>query len=179
MNKLIVIEGISGVGKTSIAKALSKEISAIYIKTPIEPLDTIRSEVDSVFSNESKALYYLSSIVELSSRIDEMLKHSSVVIDKYIYSSMVYPKINGIDFEIPSWLNIRKPDFAFLITLNENIRIERLIQRGSDLNINKHIDKEKVQKIMDIYSNLGLIEISNNENIEDTISNILEKIKQS
>ncbi len=177
MNTFIVVEGISGVGKTTVAQELAKKLNAIYIKTPITPLDKMRAEIDTEYCSEAKALYYLAGIAELSKRITKLLETTSVVVDKYIYSSLVYPKINGVHFEIPTWANIRNPDYGFLVTVNEATRLERLVKRGSDLGVNKHIDPEKVRSMMGVYRSLNLVEVTNDGLIEETVNAIIGHIE--
>ncbi len=176
MNRLIAIEGISGVGKTSVARALAHALGAVYIKTPIEPLDIIRVEIDESFSSVSRALYYLSGITELSKRVEDVLKTSPVVVDKYVHSSLVYPRINGVNLELPVWAGIRMPNHSFLITLAEEKRIKRLLARGSDLKANKHVGVDKVDRLISAYKDLGLVEISNDGDLDATVATIISKL---
>lgn len=176
MNKFIVIEGLSGSGKTTIATGLAKKINGIYLKTPIPPFDKIRSEVDKLNSLDAKSLFYLAGLVDLSEKIPELLKENHVIVDKYFDSLLIYRKLRGLNFNIPDWVKIRKPDHAFLIVSDEPSRIMGLIDRGSDLDLNEHIGPEKVDKLISLYKqNKELVEIDNSGSVDTAVADIIKR----
>lgn len=177
MIKFIVIEGLSGTGKTTIAKALAEKIDGLYMKPPIYPLSEIREKIDESFSDEARALFYLSGIVEISNRIKKVAIQQPVVLDKYIYTTLIYPNTKGIKITWPEWADIIKPDLAIQLTLNEEIRLTRLKDRGSDLKSNTQLDPTRVAEILEGYRNYGLIQVSNDEAVSKTIDKIMNLLK--
>ena len=128
----IVIEGMDGVGKTTITKLLARDLNAITYKIPSSELNGIRDTIDN--SNKyARFFYYLSSTYHASQNIKSAIKvGKSVVCDRY------YPTtLSAYDDEVISLINsepiidkLYKPDFCFLLTVSEEERIKRLNKRG-------------------------------------------------
>ena len=85
MNKFLVIEGVDGAGKTSIAQALVKSVGVRYFKTPGEHYGGIRKYVDESASPAAKFFYYISSVLNASDQISKALQTSHVVCDRYLW----------------------------------------------------------------------------------------------
>ncbi|MFA6227443.1 MAG: hypothetical protein WC631_03130 [Candidatus Paceibacterota bacterium] len=128
--KFIVLEGISGSGKTELGVKLSQQISAQYYTTPPALYRKIREEVDKTLCLESRFLFYLSSVVQASWEISKILETQSVVCDKYIWSTICYHTVYGLDVKIPPSTTYRQPDYTFLVVCEEEKRLERLSHRG-------------------------------------------------
>ena len=54
----IVIDGIDGVGKTTVAKMLVRQTGACYYKTPSGIFEKMRLDIDVDGDNESKFFFY-------------------------------------------------------------------------------------------------------------------------
>lgn len=130
-NKFIVLEGISGSGKTELCTRLSQQISGQYYTTPPDLYRRIRSEADKTLDLRSRFLFYLSSVVQASAEINEILKVRSVVCDKYIWSTICYHTVLGLNMNgTLSGIDILKPDHVFLVVCEEEKRLERLRNRA-------------------------------------------------
>lgn len=169
----VVFEGLSGSGKTSIAKALAKIIGGIYYSSPTIPFSLIRHEVDKRVDSLGRAYFYISSLIYLSDKIKNDIKHTPVVVDKYIYTTLAFNKARGMDFKLEDFAFLTKPDFVFLLDVKDTVRKIRMNKRGSKDPDNR----KKDQLIKKEYAKLGLIKINNDGTPKDTITTILTRIK--
>lgn len=60
----IVIEGLGGVGKTTVGKILAEKIGGVYIKTPAESFLSARKEIDACADPMARFFFYLSTVIE-------------------------------------------------------------------------------------------------------------------
>jgi thymidylate kinase len=59
---IIVLEGLEGVGKTTLAEACAKQLNTNYIKTPPKEYNSARSYVASALNKEASFYFYLSGL---------------------------------------------------------------------------------------------------------------------
>lgn len=134
-NKLIVLEGLDGSGKTSIGKYLEAHYGFGFRRTPGEVFEKIRGEVDrkDVFT---KLLFYYASNFEASEQLRKALKQESIVCDRYFYSTLVYfAYFSG--YSIQEALDLMEgftgklllPDVVIYLTISNETRMERLKER--------------------------------------------------
>lgn len=139
-NKLIVFEGIDGVGKTTFSKLLKDKLISQGTKTirfeDIEEKNSgfnlIKPFIKTQTPINSSLLFYLASAIYKSWQIEKLLKHNWVICDRYIYSTLAFHKIKKAD--LSSVLDIKKipirlPDFLFLIKVADNVRLKRIKNR--------------------------------------------------
>ena len=184
-NKLIVLEGIDGVGKTTIAlelkKVLKKKgISAILyedyeLKHPgFNPLKLLVKKIPIAGSH----LFYLASAIYKSQVIKKLLKKHWVICDRYFYSSVEYHKAKGSKLQIQPLNDLLKPDYGFLLTLNEKTRQKRVKQRSkitkSDL-VSKQIGSFPY-KMESFLKKTDLINIDNSVSIKEAMDKITSLI---
>lgn len=139
-NKLIVFEGIDGVGKTTLSKMLVKALARRGIKSiryedlekKDEGFNLLKPFVKKKASIDSSLFFYLASAIYKSKIIEGLLKKYWVICDRYIYSTLAYHRVNGAKIEFVPKLNelpIISPDFYFLIKVREKIRMTRASKR--------------------------------------------------
>ncbi|KKQ02926.1 MAG: hypothetical protein US18_C0008G0014 [Parcubacteria group bacterium GW2011_GWB1_36_5] len=184
-NKLIIFEGIDGVGKTTIALELKKVlkdrgISVVFYedyesKHPnFNPLKPLVKKISVTGSH----LFYLASAIYKSQVIKKLLKKHWVICDRYFYSTNASHKAKGSNLKIGPLTDLLKPDYGFLLTLNEKIRQKRVKQK---LQITKMdlIPKKRGSlpyKMENFLRKMGLINIDNSVSFEETIKKIISLI---
>lgn len=142
-NKLIVFEGIDGVGKTTLSKLLQDTLVKQGFKTiryeDIEEknrgFNQIKPFIKTMVPINSSLLFYIASAIYKSQRIEKLLKHNWVICDRYVYSTFAYHKIRNANMSlIPDMekIPIRLPDFLFLIKVNDGIRLKRTKARSNN-----------------------------------------------
>jgi len=187
-NKLIVLEGIDGVGKTTLAlelkKLLQKKGHRVILYEEHESkypgFNSVKNLVKKMPISGSH-LFYLASSVYKSQIIEKLLKKYWVICDRYVYSSNAYHRAMGSKLKVSGPLGIVKPDVAFLITINENIRMSRIKTKR---NITKadRVPKRKGSLPYRMEKNLksmGLVEIDNSGSLENTLNKIMLEIGSS
>lgn len=194
-NKLIVLEGIDGVGKTTISQALKKELGRRHIRSVIYEstekknygfniLKPFIKKRAAKLSIDSSLFFYLSSALFKSEIIKKMLKKKWVICDRYIYSTIAYHNLKGATkylFPDLDKFPIIKPDFSFLITVDDKTRLQRVKRRGIvnsvDL-IQKKIGSRAFRMEAEL-KKFKLTEIVNNSSLDKAIDFILKKIFSS
>lgn len=135
MNLFVCIEGVDCVGKTSVAELLARRIDAVYYKSPGGMYAKERKVVDELVDPLRRYFFYRAATQYDSGIIGGLLKHSSVVCDRYIYSTFAVHA--AMDEKIQSLFEITglvMPDYVFLLTADEAVRRKRLAERY-DVNV--------------------------------------------
>lgn len=132
MNQFIVLEGLSGAGKTTIAKAVAEAINAHFYKTPPSLFCLMREEIDRSADGISRFLFYLAGVFYASQEIVEILKYQPVVCDRYILTTLCYHRAINVIVDIPKsfFQTIVQPSHTFLVVCDNHKRITRLEGRG-------------------------------------------------
>jgi dTMP kinase len=181
----ITIEGMDGVGKTSVAKKLALRLDAIYMATPPNDLDQVRS----IFTNSSDRLaqyhFFISSVLIASERIDSLLETESVICDRYYYTTLTAYK-ESIESMYPDlWENIHRftkhfvePDHAFLLTADTATRQKRMALRSQLTRDDvESLDSEIAEKQIEAYERFGMTSIETSDcSIKEVVSNIMDHI---
>ncbi|AEF95975.1 dTMP kinase [Methanotorris igneus] len=179
----IVFEGIDGSGKTTQAKLLTKKLNAFYTCEPTEgQIGRLIREIlkgKKKCEKETLALLFAADRVEHVKLIEEKLKESHVVCDRYLYSSIAYQTSQGVDEDFILQINrfAKKPDIVVLLTVDVEEGMKRL---GKEKEI---FEKEEfLKKVQNKYLKLakkeGFIVIdTTNKSINESHEEILKIIK--
>jgi dTMP kinase len=164
----VVIEGLDGVGKSTVSRQLAKDIGANLFHTPDSRLDEIRP----IFDNSSiatRTAYYYACNYLVSDQIEYQLKTKSAILDRYygstiaasyshglIEESILKNKVNEISSKLLS------PNLIVHLELPENERISRMHNRGDEFNRDEkklmidHDFRNRFLKALDIVSNITI-----------------------
>lgn len=134
----IVIEGLDGCGKSTVAQHLSKKLEAVLLTTPGSDFKDIRSHLDMIFSNNIKArqLFYMASVFKVSKEVKELKELGRhVVVDRYWLSTQVYHRWMSNDtylelHEVEG--ELLKPDLTVYLDLPLDERNKRIEARNGN-----------------------------------------------
>ena len=158
----IVLEGIDGSGKTTLAKALCAELDRKGMRTGItsEPTDgaigsLLRSE--KVDDQKAEALLFIADRACHTSEIGSLLeKGTTVICDRYYASTLAYQSasLSGpcFDYGLLESMNaavVREPDITFLLDLDPEESGGRVTSRGE--HISKFERLEFQRRVRDNY----------------------------
>ena len=172
---IITLDGLDGVGKSTVANLLVEKINAKIIKGVRDVyVDKLAFESKHI---DVRCLYYLASF--LDSVLDSKKEKDSIIIfDKSYYSTIVYHKLLGSKIDIEETLTkIVSPDLKIYLTCNQDLWKKRLRERNKlDWYEEKLLTIQYLpEKIEALYAELGLIRIENN-NLNETVLEIVKMI---
>ncbi len=186
-DNFIVIEGLDGVGKSTVTEALSKELGAKKLSTPGKGIQKIRDFVDSdIHSRQTKFLMYMASNSSVSDRIENYLERDEkVVLDRYYFTTVVYNEVfscenkSGKYKELMEHFDLVNPDRVFYLDIDEESRLRRLKGRSSK-NKPYEMDRFLMKQIRDEYMNFvneyGMEKIDAKPPLDDVVTNILGRL---
>ena len=135
MGSFIVLEGLDGVGKSTLAQGLARTLKATLMSTPGAEFAEMRGEVLRTLHDDQlgKALFYAATVSFQGRKAIEVVNRgSTVVMDRYWASTVAYAKARGVTANLDALTpDFAKPDITLLITLDEDQRMTRLTQRGA------------------------------------------------
>ncbi len=183
---LIVIEGIDGAGKTTIAKWLvdwfnSRGYRAIYTYEPTDSQLVDALKRSSYRSAVLDALVYAADrILHLYNKILPALENGVVVVmDRYYYSSVAYQGAQGADIEWVFTINryALKPDLAIYIDVDPETGLSRLKSLGSR-RFPEYEEVSLLKRVREIYLMLvergELILVDGRRSIDEVKNSVLE-----
>jgi dTMP kinase len=183
----IVLEGLDGVGKSTVAEQLAICLHARCLQTPPGIIKDFRGYFDSQDVPTRNAYYMIGNFLAGREFLKLVKEGESVVVDRYYASTIAYRTgKNLLDEELPPiddpvyiWpKELPKPDYMFLLTLPEK---DRLIRRASRLTIEETVEEKRIrmepkisERINEVYIRLGCTEIQLVSS--DDIDNVIQKI---
>lgn len=144
-NKFIVLEGIMGSGKTTLARMLVEKLDGYYYNTP-KSFHEMRLVADRYLSIEARYHFYLSLNLQVSSEVKELLKKKPVICDKYVWSTFCYHKALGLNLSCIPRLDILMPNFCFLVFCEDRIRLDRISKRDPTNDYSKDFMRQELER---------------------------------
>jgi len=190
--KLIVFEGIDGVGKTTLSLILKNRLKKSGIKViryeDIEKknqgFNLIKNFVKKEADINSSLFFYIASAIYKSQIIGKILeKNRWVLCDRYVFSTLAYHKIRGAKtgcFKNVNSLPIIFPDFTFLIKTKEKVRMGRILKRitNTKYDLKKKSDDKMIAKMEKELEKFKPLILDNSyESPEETAEKILGIIR--
>ena len=165
MGKFIVLEGLDGSGKSSLAKALANQGDSVFFE-PTKSTDE-GLEIRGILSSEPEItveinrtllkLFRIDRLWNLENQIKPGLKNGRVVLDRYFFSTAAY---QGLDQDhclniVEEYLNdkeILQPDLVLYLDVSVEESLSRLSTRNTTQDV--YEKKENLEKIKKNYMNI-------------------------
>ena len=165
MGKFIILEGIDGSGKSSLAKSLANQGDSVFF----EPTKSTAAglEIRSILSSEPEItveinrmllkLFRIDRLWNLENQVKPGLKNGRVVLDRYFFSTAAY---QGLDQEhclniVEEYLNdkeVLQPDLVLYLDVSVEQSLSRLSTRNTTQDV--YEKKENLEKIKKNYMNI-------------------------
>lgn len=145
--RLIVLEGLDGSGKSTVAAGLAQRLGAALMTTPGELLRGVRARVlQGLQTPVARQVFYLATVEEASEEARNHLSRGrSVVLDRYLLSTMVYAVQRGPSLRWPELEQRLLPaDLTVFLDLPLPVRRQRLARRGAGED-----DRETLAEVFD------------------------------
>lgn len=126
----LTVEGLSGSGKTTIARSLASQIGGLYYKSPPAMFGPIRDVVGHAAGSLSQFLFDCAGIAQASVEIATALKVGPVVCDKYLATVLAYSRARGLHLTFPGAEQLVMPDCSFLLDVDDSARLARVADRS-------------------------------------------------
>lgn len=194
MAGLIVLEGIDGCGKSTVAKAVAARLGERAVLTR-EPTDSwigraVKEGDGSEVSPYTDALLFMADRAQHTVEMDGLVRRGKLVVcDRYYHSTVAYQTASlrrkglGDNF---AWLldaNTRislKPDVTFLLVLPPERMPERISERGERSRFEK-LDflKEVAQNYERLAGSDGtIVRLDATRPVEDVVAQVLDAVKE-
>ncbi|OPX55941.1 dTMP kinase [Oceanospirillum multiglobuliferum] len=131
----IVLEGLDGVGKSTLARRFAQQYGYQLMTTPGSELLPIRADIiHGLGSSETaKALFYAATVQAEGEKVQGLIQSGqSVLMDRYRASTIAYANERGVTLDLSFVLSrAYQPHLSILLTLDESERQLRLQKRGA------------------------------------------------
>jgi len=135
MGGFVAIEGLDGVGKSTLVRQLAEMFSGHAMSTPGPALRGARPAVLEAFAHDelAKALFYTASVSSEGRKALSLAELGKwVFMDRYWASTLAYAKARGVKTDLDALSkSLIQPDMTVLLLLDESERLRRLHIRGA------------------------------------------------
>lgn len=187
---LIVLEGIDGSGKTTIAKRLKEYLvnSGFNVILLREPSDSeYGKKIREIAENKSKIpieeelnYFVMDRKWNVENNILPNLSQNKVIIlDRYFFSTACYQGARGLDMEEILKINREfapEPDYVFIIDVDVNTALSR-INKNREKTVKLFEKEDFLKKVRKNYLKLkgnNIYIINGNDKIDNILNNIVK-----
>ncbi len=174
---ILTLDGIDGVGKTTIAELLRLQLGAVIIKGVRDPyIDKLANESSNL---DVRFLYYLASFLDSILNARTQFPNSLIIFDKSFYSTIAYHKCLGSVLDVESTITkLACPDIKIFLTCPQAAWKKRLGDRQHlDWYEQQLLARPNLSEMIEAsYVQMGLVQVVNLD-VEITLKTIKDLIK--
>ena len=177
---MIVLEGIDGSGKSTIARLLAKKLGKELIHFPTQRFRELHAHLEGSqkLSKEQLFLVFLSDILLHRERL------KNAVVDRYVFSTLAYQRgILGLEQtgELLSRLGFPKPDQVVFLDVEPQVALARINRSRSSKSVFENL--EELEALRKEYSQMAKkqfygkwIRIETSKGIQEIVEEIRERV---
>ena len=159
-NRYLVIEGVIGAGKTSLARMLTERLQAKLVLEEVEEnpflKDFYRDRARYAFQTQ---MHFLFSRYQQQRDLRQMDLFSEKLVADYLFQKdRIFASLNLVDRELAMYerlvgwleLDVVKPDIVVYLQANPDVLMERIAKRNRPFE--KDMDKDYIGRLNDAYN---------------------------
>ncbi|MEU9395961.1 AAA family ATPase [Streptomyces sp. NPDC048324] len=161
-----MLEGLSAVGKSTVAPFLARSLDAAALPTLLPQFEHVRKGVDETRLVMPRLHFWMMTNYAVSETIRRALRQGqNVVIESYFYRTLATHSALGVT-QLPEvdWNRALVPDMAFLLTVDESVRKRRMAERErrDGLSYWSRMEESNVTATRRMYESFGLTHFDTN-----------------
>ncbi|MEV6448485.1 hypothetical protein [Amycolatopsis sp. NPDC051716] len=164
--RIIALEGLSGVGKSTLAPLVAQRIGAELLPAIPMDLDAQRKQADASENVTARHVFYLWAIATACQRARESATGALWLVESYIGRAMAYHLGMGSSLQLAPWTLAPKPQVSVMITCNEQVRLQRISARGEPTYWRRR-SESSIESIRDAYNEYADLSVPNDNTSPD------------
>lgn len=159
---IIALEGLSGVGKTTLAPLVARELDAEQLDAIPHDMARHRRIADATHDPTQRHLFYLWALATACERALKKNRASNKlwVIESFVGRTTAYHTGMGSTLSVDLWSMVPRPALSILVTCDEQVRRERIARRPWQSYWQTR-SEGVIDRIRDAYRPFADIEINN------------------
>jgi dTMP kinase len=158
--RFIVLEGLSAVGKSTVAPLLAETLGATLVQTLLPSFDDVRVHTDRSRLVMARLHFWMMTNYAVSDLARGSLREGrDVVVESYFYRTLATHAAMGATHLPPiDWDRAVVPDITILLTIDEQHRQDRLAarERSGALSYWSRLEESNVEITRRSYESFGL-----------------------
>lgn len=177
---IIALEGLAGVGKTTLAPLVARELGAEQLDAIPKNMDWHRRIADASQNPTYRHLFYLWALATSCRQALNKDEASDKlwVVESYVGRTTAYHAGMGSTLSVDLWNIVPRPALSILVTCDEQVRLERIARRPRP-SYWRGLSEEVIEEIRDVYEPFADIEISNDRSDAETTAKCIAGIVTS
>ena len=184
---IIGVEGLDGVGKTTITKDLAEKLGGALVRTPHPQLEPLRAKFRRLDEPLARAFYCGANYLAAPETL-ELTRKQPVVVDRWWCSTCAMalsregnpsrlPPAGDPVYEWPR--DLPTMSLGILLDVDEAIRIGRMKKRGDEIEEEKKLAANEGLRraAMLAYRNMNVLENVNAPNYKSAVNDILDLLE--
>ncbi|MFC5253432.1 AAA family ATPase [Streptomyces nigrescens] len=164
--RFYVLEGLSAVGKSTVAPILADTLRATLIPTLIPAFEKTRVSLDKKRLVMPRLHFWMMTNYSASEKVRDALNAGQdVVVESYFYRTLATHAALGVT-QPPAvdWAHALVPHMTILLTVDEAVRQKRLTQREQEQGLSywSRLEESNVEITRQTYESFGLTPFNTN-----------------
>jgi thymidylate kinase len=158
--KFITLEGLSGVGKSTVATILAPQLTAVCLDTIPSHFTSVRHAICEHDSIDARFAFFLTAIVAAAQQINIALEQgTTVVCESYVHRTIAFHRGMGTILKIDVPPDLPKPDYIFYLSCEEPERQRRLAHRDKIATKWDRLAEASISQIVQEYARFQMITV--------------------